>query len=171
MRRTFLLTVTLCALLASGGSGVVMADGPRDFAVPLFGSQEVPPRGTSATGVATFHLSEDESALTFNLVVADITNVVQAHIHLAPVGVAGPIVAQFLFGPVAPAGGPANGLLAQGTFTAANLVGPLQGHPFSDLVTAIRSGNAYVNVHTDRGFPPHNTGPGDFPSGEIRGQF
>ena len=32
------------------------------------------------------------------------------------------------------------------------------------------SGNAYVNVHTNDGVDPPNTGPGDFPGGEIRGQ-
>ena len=28
-----------------------------------------------------------------------------------------------------------------------------------------------VNVHTDNGVAPANTGPGDFPGGEIRGQI
>jgi hypothetical protein len=32
------------------------------------------------------------------------------------------------------------------------------------------SGAAYVNVHTSDGVEPPNTGPGDFPGGEIRGQ-
>jgi len=27
-----------------------------------------------------------------------------------------------------------------------------------------------MNVHTDDGVAPANTGPGDFPGGEIRGQ-
>ena len=31
-------------------------------------------------------------------------------------------------------------------------------------------GNAYVNVHTNDGIAPVNTGAGDFPGGEIRGQ-
>jgi hypothetical protein len=29
----------------------------------------------------------------------------------------------------------------------------------------------YANVHTDDGQGEDNTGPGDFPSGEIRGQL
>src|SRR5207249_402096 len=33
------------------------------------------------------------------------------------------------------------------------------------------SGNAYVNVHTNDGMAPPNSGPGDFPGGEIRGQL
>jgi hypothetical protein len=34
----------------------------------------------------------------------------------------------------------------------------------------MRAGEAYVNVHTDNGQPPANTGQGDMASGEIRGQ-
>jgi hypothetical protein len=36
---------------------------------------------------------------------------------------------------------------------------------------AIEAGDAYVNVHTNDGVAPTNTGPGDFPGGEIRGQL
>src|SRR5262249_21762909 len=41
------------------------------------------------------------------------------------------------------------------------------GHPGRGC----RGGNTYVNVHTNDGVPPANTGPGDFPGGEIRGQI
>ena len=49
--------------------------------------------------------------------------------------------------------------------------GPLAGHPLSDLVQAMRTGNAYVNLHTSDGVDPPNTGAGDFPGGEIRCQI
>ena len=39
------------------------------------------------------------------------------------------------------------------------------------VLAAINSGGAYVNVHTNDGVAPTNTGPGDFPGGEIRGQI
>lgn len=42
---------------------------------------------------------------------------------------------------------------------------------FADVLEKIRAGNAYVNVHTSDGVPPNNTGPGDFPGGEVRGQI
>jgi hypothetical protein len=35
----------------------------------------------------------------------------------------------------------------------------------------MQAGDAYVNVHTDDGSPPPNSGPGDMASGEIRGQI
>ena len=47
-------------------------------------------------------------------------------------------------------------ILAEGTFTAANVT----GISFADLLAAIRAGNTYVNVHTTA-----------FPGGEIRGQL
>jgi hypothetical protein len=37
------------------------------------------------------------------------------------------------------------------------------------VLDAIRAGRTYVNVHTNDGIAPTNTGPGDFPGGEIRG--
>ena len=39
------------------------------------------------------------------------------------------------------------------------------------VIAAMESGNAYVNVRTNDGVNPPNTGPGDFPGGEIRGQL
>jgi hypothetical protein len=62
-------------------------------------------------------------------------------------------------------------VLAEGTFAAADLVGPLSGHALSDLIAAVEAGDAYVNVHTNDGQDGINTGPGDFPGGEIRGQL
>ena len=41
----------------------------------------------------------------------------------------------------------------------------------ASVLAAIESGNTYVNVHTNDGVAPPNTGPGDFPGGEIRGQI
>ena len=128
-----------------------------------------------ARGSAIFHLNAAGDTLTYKLIVANIDNVFMAHIHRAAPGVNGPIVV-WLYPSTAPAPGPfgqgrIDGVIAEGTITAANLLGPLAGHPFSDLLTALRSGNAYVNAHTNDGIAPANTGPGDFPGGEERGQI
>src|SRR3989442_78515 len=72
--------------------------------------------------------------------------------------------------PAGPGGGRFNGILAQGDFDATKFVGPLAGKPMSALVETLTAGTAYVNIHTDDGVAPPNTGPGDFPGGEIRGQ-
>jgi hypothetical protein len=164
----------IIAVLAGGavlvlGSAVLAAD--TTSLAHLNGANERPvPRDTNAAGNAVFHLSADGTELSYRLIVANIDNVVQAHIHIGGPEVAGPVVA-FLYGAVAPGGGPENGVLATGTITAANLIGPLAGHPLSDLVAAINDGNAYVNVHTNDGVGAIDTGPGDFPGGEIRGQM
>jgi hypothetical protein len=62
-----------------------------------------------------------------------------------------------------------------GTIDAADIVGPTgQGiapGEIGELIAAMMSGVAYVNVHTNDMVDPPNTGPGDFPAGEIRGQI
>jgi glucose/arabinose dehydrogenase len=140
------------------------------FKTHLTGAEESTPRDTRAQGQATFELSEDGTELHYKLNVANIENVIASHIHLGPEGEDGPVVA-FLFGPASPGGGRSSGVLAEGTITAADLTGPLAGQPLSALLDAMRAGNTYVNVHTSDGIAPPNTGPGDFPGGEIRGQI
>ena len=144
--------------------------GAASFVAPSSGEEEVPARDTRARGNAVFHLNDDGTELTYKLSVSNIENVVQSHIHVQAPGVNGPVVV-FLFGPVAAGGGTVHGVLAEGAITAADLIGPLEGMTLADLLAEIQSGNAYVNVHTDDGVDPPNTGPGDFPGGEVRGQI
>ena len=136
----------------------------------LKGEHEVPPRETDAQGQAIMKVAEDGQSISFKLIASNINNVIAAHIHVGSATVAGPVVV-FLFGNVPPGGGPQDGILSEGTFTAANFVGPLAGQPFSALLAQMAAGNTYVNVHTNDGVAPTNTGPGDFPGGEVRGQI
>jgi CHRD domain len=136
---------------------------------PLSGDEEVPARDTQAVGVATFKLSDDGAALEFKLNVANIENVVAAHIHCGAVGVNGPIGVTLFMGP--PATGRLNGTLAEGTITAPDAGNACGWTDLAAILAAIESGNTYVNVHTNDGVAPPNTGPGDFPGGEIRGQI
>jgi CHRD domain len=168
MRKVLGVGVVLVLLLAV--AGLASAGENRNYSVHLDGDTEVPANASQAAGQAVFQLSPDGTSLDYRLIVANLDNPFAAHIHIGPPGVNGPVVA-FLFGPAPPGGGTANGVLAEGTITAANLVGPLADQPFSDLIDALNSGNAYVNVHTNDGVAPANTGPGDLPGGEIRGNF
>ena len=168
MKPLRLTLALLIALLAAVGTAA--ADNNRNFVAHLSGDEEVPLRDTLARGQAIFQLSDDGNELEYRLIVANIENVVASHIHVGATGVNGPVVA-FLFGSVPPGGGRSDGVIATGTITAANLVGPLAGQPLSALIAAMRAGNTYVNVHTDDGVAPTNTGPGDFPGGEVRGQI
>jgi len=69
------------------------------FIAHLSGSEEVPPVQTTGTGQAFFKLSPDGSSLEYKLIVANIENVTQSHIHIAPAGTNGAVVT-FLFGNV-----------------------------------------------------------------------
>lgn len=154
--RRFATCVLAGALVTAGAATAVAQSG--NFRTHLTGDEEVPAVVTGAQGQATFKVSADGQSMTYKLNVANIEDVVQAHIHLEAPGVNGPVVV-FLFGPVA-GGVDVDGRLSSGSFDAGDLIGPLAGQPLEDLITAIESGGAYVNVHTVA-----NQG------GEIRGQL
>ena len=65
----------------------------RIFRAILNGGNEVPPVRTNATGDAVFQLSADGTRLRFRLVIRNIAQVTQAHIHLGRRGQNGPVVA------------------------------------------------------------------------------
>jgi acyl dehydratase len=114
------------------------------------GPNEVPARATAAGGSAGFTLDGDR--VFFSVEVSQLDNVTMAHIHSGAAGTNGPIRV-FLYGPT-----PAtsfNGRLAEGSFTAADVTGVT----FETLLEQMRTGQAYVNVHTTL-----------YPGGEIRGQ-
>jgi CHRD domain len=169
MRRT--IVAVLAAVLA-GVLGVLTlgptASASENFVAPLSGGEEVPARDTPATGVAKFKLREDGTVLLFKVNVENIDNVFAAHIHCGAVGVNGPVGVTLFMG--APAGGAFDGTLAEGTITAADPGNACGWTDLASILTALQSGNTYVNVHTNDGVDPPNTGPGDFPGGEIRGQ-
>jgi hypothetical protein len=174
MRKRWWAVLALVALAVSAAA-VAVAANESNFGTHLKGKFEVPLRGTDAQGQATFRVAEDGQSIDYKLIASNIDNAFMAHIHLGAVGVNGPIVV-WLYPGTAPVQGPFgsgrhDGVLAEGMITAANLVGPLAGHPLSDLLAAIADGSAYVNVHTNDGVDGVNTGAGDFPGGEIRGQL
>ncbi len=168
------LTVAVYGNVAASSSN---ANG-GNFGTPISPDEEVMPAGvvntSKAVGNAVFQLSADGSELSYKLIVANIENVFQAHIHRAVAGVNGGIVV-WLYPSTAPVAGPLGGgriqgVIAEGTITAANLVGSLAGQPLSALIDLLENGGAYVNAHTNDGVAPTNTGPGDYPGGELRGQ-
>lgn len=169
MRVTNILLAATLAVAASMAPIAAQAD-DTNWTAHLSAAEEVPTNASLARGQTILKLSSDGTELEYRLIVANLENPFAAHIHLGSEGVNGPVVA-FLFGPAAPGGGRTSGVIATGTITSADLVGPLAGHSLSDLVDAIESGDAYVNVHTNDGDATTAGGPGDLPSGEIRGQI
>jgi len=175
-RRRLIPTVLAVAAVMTLATGV-FASQMRNFVTPLSGAAEVPIRDTLARGSAVLKLSADGSSISYRLIASNIDNVIMAHIHVQNPGQQTGGIVVWLApsttpGVLLPAGGGRHdGVLATGTFTEANLVGVLAGGTISDLLDAIAAGTAYVNVHTDDGVAPPDTGPGDFPGGEIRGQL
>ncbi|HEU5329453.1 MAG TPA: CHRD domain-containing protein [Thermomicrobiales bacterium] len=174
MRTLRLLVALLASMLVAigliGSAGAAPAAAGGKYTASLSGAEEVPARDTPGTGSATFQVSADGMSITYTLSVQNIKNVTMAHIHVGKKGENGAVVVP-LIAQRPPGGGPTSGMIGQGTFTAKDLVGPMQGKTIADLVAAMDSGGAYANVHTDDGVAPTNTGAGDFPGGEIRGQI
>lgn len=162
--RTRLLTLFLLIFLLALVSAVAAQPANNNFRAHLNVAQEVPEPVVDGNpqGQAIFRLSRDGSELHYKLIVANIENVLMAHIHLGPVGETGPVVV-WLYPdgpPPQEIPGRFSGVLAEGTITSNELVGPLADADLADLLDAIRAGNTYVNVHTTQN-----------PPGEIRGQI
>jgi hypothetical protein len=119
----------------------------------LDGSEETPPTSVSGSGEGTFVINNDQTQIEFDLSQTGLENVLFAHIHVGPPGVAGPIIFNL-------AGGSFTEVT--GTLTAADLApAPAQGiNTFADAVNSILAGNTYANIHTAQ-----------FPGGAVRGQI
>jgi hypothetical protein len=127
----------------------------QKFIAELTGKEEVPPNESPSSGFAWLKITNDE--IRFEVNVTDMDKVNAAHIHLAEAGKNGPVVLTlFMGGPTEQV----NGTIGEANVTASNLEGPMKGKDVTDLVTAMKNGTTYVNVHTT-----------DFPNGEIRGQL
>lgn len=161
--------IRLLAIAAVVGLAVTTAsagEGTHSFDATLTGFNEAPPILTNGTG--TFHATVTATSLTYTETFSGLTSpVLQSHIHFAERGVNGAV---FVFlctnlgnGPAGTPACPAGGGTVSRTVTAADVLGVGGQHitagDFAALLRILRSGDAYVNVHTT-----------SFPAGEIRGQ-
>ena len=161
-RRRF-TTAAALAGMSMAATGVATAKGRNhNFRAPLSGDEEVPPVDTRARGLAKFQLSKDETELEYRLNVANIEHLTMAHIHQGERGENGPVVT-WLYPDSPPPQlieGRFSGVLATGTITDEDLVGPLEDDSLAELFAIMRAEETYVNVHTEA-----------FPAGEVRGQI
>ena len=129
----------------------------------LFGTNEVPPISTPATG--EFSATIDQGgAITFSLSWQGLSApATVSHIHFAPHDVAGGVMIFLCGGGNQPACPAATAGSIEGTITAANVVNlPAQGIAAGELgeaLQAVAQGLGYVNIHNSV-----------FVAGEIRGQ-
>ena len=136
----------------------------EEFVATLSGAGEVPPVTTSAAGTAVFGVLLD-TVLTYRIDIATTDTPTVAHIHEGAAGVPGAVIVTLYGGPTrntADYGGP----LGIGQFVPSQLTqlpvgfGATARARFDSLVTLMRAGGVYVNVHT----LAHS-------GGEIRGQI
>lgn len=159
MRRTVrnAATIASAAMLvlfaASCGDDDITGFDSDEYVAILIGANEVPPRTSAGSGIARF--DDDGDVIEWTLELTNMTGVNASHIHLGAAGTAPP--SNIIFNLFIPNGatGTVNGVVAQGTITAANN----PNVSLDSLRTLFNNGMAYVNVHT-------TTNPG----GELRDQ-
>jgi hypothetical protein len=168
--------------------GLVAADKDRNtITTRLSGLEETTATiQTPASGEFKATISEDGTSIKYEETWRNLSSTItQSHIHFGRPGLSGGIVLWLCYNPnppantKAPTGVPTpqlcptgNPATITGTLTEADVVaspavagGPNQGidtgaEGFAEMVKAIRTGSAYVNVHSV-----------DHPSGEIRGRL
>lgn len=146
----------LVMLAALAGAAACNGDDEERYEATLTGSAEVPPVSTNATGSAFFTVDGDQ--LEYNLGAQNITGAIAAHIHRGAPGEVGPPVV-FLFQAQPPGASIVAGSLSSGSIDQTDMIAGT-GVSYDSLISLIRNGNAYVNVHTVAR-----------PQGEIRGQI
>lgn len=149
MRRFNVLALVLPLVLAGAAA---CSDDEETFTAALSGANEVPAVTTGASGTATFTLMDD-GTVSYTVTAQSIENAVASHIHSAPAGENGSIIVDLFVDQPAFSG---SGTLVTGTFTADDV----KTGNFESLLTGMRGGTVYVNVHTAAN-----------PGGEIRGQI
>ncbi len=168
MKRTlFLLAVAVAGVVAFVAVQTTAAP-PNSFRARITGYQEVPSVSTTALGEFRATLSADETTLTYTMEFNNLQgSVLFSHIHFAARSSNGGIMTFLCGGGTKPAC-PQNGTVT-GTIMAADITGSAgaglnaQGiapGEFAEFVKALRSGNTYVNIHSNL-----------FPGGELRGQI
>lgn len=158
--RLRLILPLLTGLVLAGGALAEHTDRAYKFGARLSGNQEVPPNDSATGGFALFHVDRNMEQMRFRLVVRRGENLLGAngaHLHCAPEGVNGPVVA-FLAGETPP--GFDGKIDLRASLTDASIIPETDcGTTLADLVEAMLDGNVYVNVHS-----------ADFPGGVVRGQ-
>jgi hypothetical protein len=126
----------------------------------LSGGEETPAPGllTGAVGLATVAVDPVAEEISVTLALFNFsTGTTAGHIHVAPRGIAGPVVINFPI-PTGRTGDlPLTFRVGASAFVARPEIGIAT---MADAIQAIVGGGAYVNIHTSQ-----------FPAGEIRGQL
>jgi hypothetical protein len=151
--------VWLCLLVALPLSTPLLAKNAANFRVELSGENEVPPVITETSGTALFHVNQQLTEITVMLDISNADNALGAagaHLHCAPAGANGPVVA-FLAGAFSP--GYDGSVQLRATLNDGNVTNAACGATIAELVGSMLDGQVYVNVHSSA-----------WPGGVVRGQ-
>ena len=113
----------------------------------LSGKDEVPPTESNASAWAKFQSVDNDSQLSYWVSIVGLKEITGAHIHKGSEGQNGDIVTVLSEAKSAEGGNETISL--KGNITKGDLQGPLEGKEVSDLVSLMRNGSVYVNVHTN----------------------
>lgn len=144
-----LASLAPATLIASAAWAEHVREGARVFTLELTGEAECNSAGTTCnlgdldgTGTMTLYVNPGQKRVCYDLTLAGIDTPTAAHIHVAPIGRAGPVVIPF---PTPPLG-------------ASSACADATSQKLAALIS--KPGNYYYNVH--------NT---PFPGGALRGQL
>jgi CHRD domain len=162
-----LLVLAAAAFADHGhGRGGHHGNGGRTFSAKLVGFEETPSESTPGRGTFRARIVNGDTIhykLHYQGFEAGEGNTLFSHIHFGQVGVAGGVVAFLCGGGNKPPCTPTEGTF-EGDIVASDIVGPAgQGiapGEFDEVITAMRKGYTYANVHTTLN-----------PAGLIRGQI
>jgi hypothetical protein len=153
------LTLSLMFFLAPPNSAA-----NESHKADLTGYEEVPAVSSTGTGSLRLKVDEDNQTIDYEMSYENLegTTTTASHIHLGQKSVNGGVIAFFCGGGGKPPCTPTSGSFS-GTITPSDIIGPtaqgLAPGEFAEVVRALRAGQVYANVHTNK-----------HPGGEIRGQ-
>lgn len=116
---------------------------PLIFTANLNGANVVPPVTTNAKGTLTLTVQPD-GTVDYVVTIKKLTNITVARLRGGQPGASTGVIVTLYDGPNK--SGAFTGQLAEGSFTAEDMGGPLDGMTIADFVSLIESGNVFLNV-------------------------
>jgi hypothetical protein len=129
-----------------------------DYTAELVGTEVVPAVRSEATGILELTLSEDGQTVSYILSLESLEGLTLARLRVGEPGVNGDEILTLYAGPTKE--GAFTGVAAQGSFGAAEMVGPLEGKTMAEFIALLEQGSVYVIV-----------GSTENKGGELRGQL
>ena len=160
------LMALVAAAFADRGHGHHGGNGGMTFSARLIGFQETPSQSTPGRGTFKARIVNGDTIhykLHYQGFESTEGSTLFSHIHFGQAGVAGGVAAYLCGGGNKPACTPTEGTF-EGDIVASDVVGPngqgIAPGEMGELITAMKKGYTYANVHTTRA-----------PAGLVRGQI